>query len=87
MSVVSEEVGKNICEAVGNNMLADNIPQSISLMAFLADAFEYSFKRPPDSAYDYGYVWSLFIGHLEKAPDDPASIEFNELNEAWLSER
>lgn len=82
---VNEEVGKKICESVGRNILADNTPQSLALIGFLAAAFEYSFKRPPESASDYGYIWSLFIGHREKDPDDPVSIEFNELNEAWQS--
>lgn len=85
MLVVNEE-DKKLCESIGSNILADNTPQSLALMEFLEDAFQYSFNRPAESACDYGYVWSLFIGHREKDPDDPTAIEFNELNEAWLSQ-
>lgn len=85
MPTINEE-DKKICESIGRNIVADNSPQSLELMEFLEDAFQYSFKRPAESASDYGYVWSLFIGHKEKDPDDPTAIEFNELNEAWLSQ-
>jgi len=80
------EIGGRICESVGRNIMADNTPESLALMTFLSKAFEYSYNRPAESAGDYGYVWSLFIGHREKEPDDPASIDFNLLNEAWLSQ-
>lgn len=83
---VDEGVGEKICEKVGRNLLSDNSPQSQALAIFLEEAFEFSFNRPPESASDYGYIWSLFIGHSKNDPGDPTAIEFSELNEAWLSQ-
>lgn len=64
-----KEVGKKICESVGRNLLADNTQQSLALMVFLSAAFEHTFDRLPESALDYGYLWSLFIGHRDKDPE------------------